>query len=77
MDNLMEQDEAIFLMECMEASVDDETILLKELELLTACAIDDGDEELLMQTTNNNQDVKWTPRTLGDLTMQLYQRLTA
>jgi hypothetical protein len=53
----MEQDEAIFLMECMEASVDEETILLKEFELLTACAIDDGDEELLMQTTTNNQDV--------------------
>jgi hypothetical protein len=57
LDNLMEQDEAIFLMECMEASVDEETILLKELELLTACAIDDGDEELLMKTTTNNQEV--------------------
>ncbi len=48
LDNLTEQDEAIFLMNCMEASVDEETILLKELELLTACAISDGDEEILM-----------------------------
>ena len=48
LDNLLEQDEASFLMNCMEASVDEETILMKELELLTACAVTDGDEEMLM-----------------------------
>jgi transposase InsO family protein len=53
LDNFMEQGEAIFLMECMEASVDEETILLKELELLTACTVNDADDELLMPTITN------------------------
>jgi hypothetical protein len=54
----MEQDEAIFLMNCMEASVDEKTIvLLKELELLTACAISDGDEEMLMPTITTDHGV--------------------
>ena len=34
-------DEAIFVLNCMEAPIDEETKLLKELELLTACAISD------------------------------------
>jgi hypothetical protein len=53
----MEQDEAIFLMNCMEASVDEETILLKELELLTACAISDDDEAILMSTITTDHGV--------------------
>ena len=57
LDNFMEQGEAIFLMECMEASVDEETILLKELELLTACTVNDADDELLMPTITTNQGV--------------------
>jgi hypothetical protein len=57
LDNLMEQGEEIFLMECMEASVDEETILLKELELLMACAVNDADEEFLMPTITTNQSV--------------------
>jgi transposase InsO family protein len=57
MDNLMEQDEANFLLNCMEASIDEESILLRELELLTACAICDGDEEILMPTITTDQVV--------------------
>ncbi len=41
----------------MEASVEEETILLKELELLTACAINNGDEEMLMPTINTDHGV--------------------
>jgi hypothetical protein len=54
LDNIMEQEEAIFLLNCMEAPIEEDTLLLKELELLTACATSDGDEEVLMQTTTND-----------------------
>jgi len=48
MDNIVEQEEAIFILKCMEAPIDEETILLKELELLTACITYDENEEILM-----------------------------
>jgi hypothetical protein len=57
LDNLMEQDDAILLMSCMEASIDEETVLLKELELLTACATSDGYEDLLMPTIINDHGI--------------------
>jgi len=54
LDNIMEQEEAIFLIDCMEAPIEEDTLLLKELELLTACATSDGDDEVLMQATTND-----------------------
>ncbi len=57
LDILMENDKAIFILNCMEATLDEETSLLKELELLTACAIGDDDEELLMPTIANEREV--------------------
>jgi hypothetical protein len=40
-------DEAIYFLNCMEAPIDEETKLLKELELLTACVISDDCEMVL------------------------------
>jgi hypothetical protein len=54
MDNIVEQDEAIFILKCIEAPLDEETILLKELELLTACATYDENEEVLMANINRS-----------------------
>jgi hypothetical protein len=47
-DTVVEPNEAIFIMKCMEAPLDEETILLKELELLTACATYEENEEVLL-----------------------------
>jgi hypothetical protein len=54
---LMDNDDVIFLTNCMEATLDDETILLKELELLTACALDDDDTAFIFPTPLNDGTV--------------------
>jgi hypothetical protein len=52
LNNLMENDDdAIFLLNCMEAPIDEETKLMKELELLTAYAIAEDCEVLLPTIT--------------------------
>jgi hypothetical protein len=54
----------------MEATLDEETILMKELELLTACAISDDTDELLMPTFSNDQEVNLNipdPKSQGDI----------
>jgi len=51
-DNIVDQREAIFIMQCMQAPLDEETTLLRELELLTACITYNENEELLMSTIN-------------------------
>jgi hypothetical protein len=38
---------------CMEAQLDDETKLMKELELLSACAFSTDNQEMLMSTLLN------------------------
>ena len=48
---------AAFILDCMEASIDEETKLMKELELLTACAFSEPNDELLMPTIMNEHDV--------------------
>jgi hypothetical protein len=66
----MDNDEAIFVLNCMEATLDEETILMKELELLTACAISDDTDELLMPTFSNDQEVNLNipdPKSQGDI----------
>jgi hypothetical protein len=70
LDNLMENDEAIFVLNCTEATLDEETILMKELELLTACAISDDTDELLMPTFSTVQEVNLNipdPKSQGDI----------
>jgi transposase InsO family protein len=48
LDDLMEDNSgSILLLDCMEAQLDDEAILTKELELLTACALDYELNEIL------------------------------
>ena len=54
LDNVIENNEgAIFILNCMEATIDDETKLQKELELLTACALYDDCEIVLMAVPDN------------------------
>jgi hypothetical protein len=59
LDNLMEgNDNAILILDCMESQVDDETKLMKELELLTACALsEEPNDEVLTPAITNDQDV--------------------
>jgi hypothetical protein len=48
---------AIFMLDCMEAQTDDETKLMKELELLTACALLDEPNEILTPAITSKTDV--------------------
>jgi hypothetical protein len=48
------------ILDCMEAQIDDETKLTKELELLTACAFTTDDTEVLLSTLLNEQDINLT-----------------
>ena len=45
------------ILDCMEAQLDDETKLMKELELLSACAFSTDNQEMLMSTLLNEQDI--------------------
>jgi hypothetical protein len=56
LDNLMEDNrEAILLLDCMEAQLDEDTKLMKEMELLTACTLIDEPNEIVTPaiTTDN------------------------
>jgi hypothetical protein len=56
MGNMIENDNAtVFLLNCMEATIDDETKLMKELELLTACATSDDFCVILPFMENDNE----------------------
>jgi hypothetical protein len=48
LDNLMEDNrDSILLLDCMEAQLDEDTILMKELELLTACTLTNEPTDVL------------------------------
>jgi hypothetical protein len=70
MENLMEDDNAaVFLLNCMEATIDDETKLMKELELLTACATSD-DLSVILPFMENDNEVNLTipdPKSQSDI----------
>ena len=56
MENIMENhDEAKLLLNCMEASINDDTKLMKELELLTACATSEDLDVLLPFVDDANE----------------------
>jgi hypothetical protein len=48
MENTMERDEPIYLLKCMEAQMNDESRLMKEMELLNACTYCEEDDEFLL-----------------------------
>jgi transposase InsO family protein len=55
LENLVDNDDAaMFLLNCMEAPIDEEMKLIKELELLTACATFDGSDVLLPFVANDD-----------------------
>jgi hypothetical protein len=57
-------------LDCMEAQIDDETKLMKELELLTACAFSTADQEMLMSTLLNEPDINLSmadPKSQSDI----------
>jgi hypothetical protein len=49
--------DSILILDCMEAQLDDETILTKELELLTACALDYELDEILTPAIKDDNTV--------------------
>jgi hypothetical protein len=71
LDNLMDDDaEAIFMLDCMEAQTNDETKLMKELELLTACTICDELEDILIPAITDKPEVNLTipdPKSQGEI----------
>ena len=70
MENIMENDDvAMFLLNCMEAPIDEDTKLMKELELLTACAISD-ESNVMLPFMENDEDVNLSipdPKTQHDI----------
>ena len=50
-------DDAILLLDCMEAQVDDETKLMKELELMIACSLHEEQNELLTPAVTNDMEI--------------------
>jgi hypothetical protein len=50
-------DDAILLLDCMEAQVDDETKLMKELELMMACSLYEEPNELLTPAVTNDMEI--------------------
>ena len=71
MDNLVEDnDNVIFILDCMEAQIDEETKLMKELELLTACALGEEPAEILAPAFTNDPEVNLNipdPKTQNDI----------
>jgi major membrane immunogen (membrane-anchored lipoprotein) len=71
LDNLMEDNaDAIFMLDCLEAQTDDEAILMKELELLTACALCDELDEILTPAISSDSSVNLTipdPKSQGEI----------
>ena len=51
---------ALLMLDCMEAQMDDETKLMKELELLTACAFCDESDEILTPAFKSESEVNLT-----------------
>jgi hypothetical protein len=57
MENIMDgHDEAKLLLHCMEATIDEDSKLMKELELLTACTTLDASDVLLPFLTHEKED---------------------
>ena len=52
-----DNDGATFILDCMEAQVDDDTKLMKELELLTACTLNEEPNEMLTPVVNNDMEI--------------------
>jgi len=49
--------DAILLLDCMEAQADDETKLMKELELMMACTLHEEPNELLTSAVTNDMEI--------------------
>ena len=60
MESTMEDAEVIFVMNCMESQIDEETKLMKELELLTACIYNEDNNEILLATIKNENEINLT-----------------
>jgi hypothetical protein len=58
LDNLMENNtDSILILDCMEAQIDEETMLMKELELLTACAMYDETKDILTPAITTDEEI--------------------
>jgi hypothetical protein len=66
----MEDTDAIFVLECMEAQLGEETKLMKELELLNACLYNDDNDDILMAAIKTANEVNLNipdPRSQSDI----------
>ncbi len=52
-----DNNDPILLLDCMEAQIDEDTMLLKELELLTACALHDESIDVLTPAITNDAEI--------------------
>ncbi len=50
LESIIHKDEVIFILQCMEAQTNDESKLMKELELLNACTYNEDNNDVLLTT---------------------------
>jgi hypothetical protein len=72
---MKQDDNAMFILNCMEAPIDEETKLMKELELLTACIVSD-DCEMLMPFIANKSEVNLSQEVNGMKGKQVFVNTT-
>jgi hypothetical protein len=66
----MEKNDDAFVFACMEAQIDEETSLMKELELLNACRYNDKDNDVLMAAIKDANEVNLSiadPKSQNDI----------
>ena len=70
---LMDFNDTVLMLDCMDAQTSNETILMKELELLNACTYNDDDNDVLLATLLNTNAVNLVnlntpdPKTQGEI----------
>jgi hypothetical protein len=57
MENTMECNEPVYLLKCMEAQMNNEDRLMKEMELLNACTYCENDKEFLLTALASDIDL--------------------
>jgi transposase InsO family protein len=67
---LMDFNETILMLDCMDAQTDNESKLMKELELMNACTYNDDENDVLLSTLFNTSSVNLNipdPKTQGEI----------
>jgi hypothetical protein len=76
MDNLMDDTDNLFIMNCMESQTNEESQLMKELELLNACTYSEKDNDVLLSAISQANAVNLSiadPKSQGEIDKMDYK----